>query len=96
MNVCDLRDHLVADYQSYTRSFVKIRDARISEHVGHALGEDAFWLEPLLQVNPTFLSGGTIADLTAQSALHTECAGIFRIDKSDTDHTSKQLLLHRH
>lgn len=96
MNVFDLRDRLVSDYQSYTRSFIKIRDARISEHVDRALGEGAFWPEPLLQLNPTFLPGGTIDDLTAQSALHPECARIFRIDKSDTDHTGKQLLLHTH
>ncbi len=29
MNVFDLRDRLVSDYQSYTRSFIKIRDVRI-------------------------------------------------------------------
>ncbi len=96
MNVFDLRDRLVSDYASYTRSFIKIRDARISEHVDHALGEGAFWPEPLLQLNPTFLPGGTIDDLTAQRTLHDECARIFRIDKSDTDHTGKQLLLHTH
>jgi len=28
---------LVSDYQSYTRSFIKIRDPRIIEHVDHAL-----------------------------------------------------------
>ena len=96
MNVFDLRDRLVSDYQSYTRSFIKIRDARISEYVDHALGEGAFWPEPLLQLNPTFLPGGTIDDLTAQRTLHSECARIFRIEKSDTDHTGKQLLLHTH
>ena len=45
MNVFDLRDRLVSDYQSYTRSFIKIRDPRIIEHVDHALGAGAFWPE---------------------------------------------------
>ena len=63
MNVFDLRDRLVSDYQSYTRSFIKIRDPRIIEHVDHALDAGAFWPEPLLQLNPTFLPGGTIDDL---------------------------------
>ena len=45
MNVFNLRDRLVSDYQSYTRSFIKIRDVRISEHVSRALGEGAFWPE---------------------------------------------------
>src|SRR3990170_4836313 len=96
MDVFDLRQRLVDDYQSYTRSFIKIRDARISEHVDHALGEGAFWPEPLLQLNPTFLPGGTIDDLTGAGTLHSECARVFRIEKSDSDHTGKQLLLHTH
>ena len=95
MNVFDLRDRLVADYQSYTRSFIKIRDPRINQHVERALGAGAFWPEPLLQLNPTFLPGGTIDDLTPE-VLHPESARIFRIDKSDSDHTGKQLLLHAH
>ncbi len=96
MNVFDLRDRLVSDYASYTRSFIKIRDTRISGYVENALGDGAFWPEPLLQLNPTFLPGGTIDDLTEQGKLHPECKRIFRIDKSDTDHTGKQLLLHTH
>ena len=83
MNVFELRDRLVSDYQSYTRSFIQIRDARISEHVDRALGDGAFWPEPLLQLNPTFLPGGTMDDLTSERTLHPECARIFRIDKSD-------------
>jgi len=87
MNVFELRDRLVSDYRSYTRSFIKIRDPRIIEHVDHALSAGAFWPEPLLQLNPTFLPGGTIDDLTAAGTLHPECARIFHIDKSDSDHT---------
>ena len=96
MNVFDLRDRLVSDYASYTRSFIKIGDPRIAGHVENALEAGAFWPEPLLQLNPTFLPGGTIDDLVEQGKLHTECKRIFRIEKSDTDHTGKQLLLHTH
>ncbi|MBL8199863.1 MAG: DEAD/DEAH box helicase [Chromatiales bacterium] len=96
MNVFELRDRLVADYANYTRSFIKIRDERVSSHVASALDAGAFWPEPLLQLNPTFLPGGTIDDLVGQGALHAECKRIFRIDKTDSDHTGKQLLLHAH
>ena len=96
MNVFDLRTRLVADYQSYTRSFIKIRDERIGAFVDNALSAGAFWPEPLLQLNPTFLPGGTVDDLVSQRILHDECAKIFRIDKSDNDHVGKQLLLHEH
>jgi ATP-dependent helicase YprA (DUF1998 family) len=96
MNVFELRDRLVADYASYTRSFIKIADPLISAKVGSELNAGAFWPEPLLQLNPTFLPGGTIDDLVADDTLHPECSKIFRIDKSDTDHTGKPLLLHTH
>jgi ATP-dependent helicase YprA (DUF1998 family) len=96
MNVFDLRDRLVGDYASYTRSFIKIADPRIAHTVESALTAGAFWPEPLLQLNPTFLPGGTIDELVADGTLHPECAKIFRLDKSDTDHTGKELLLHTH
>ncbi len=96
MNVFDLRDRLVGDYSSYIRSFIKIADPRISTRVESDLNAGAFWPEPLLQLNPTFLPGGTIDELVAEGTLHSECAKIFRIDKSDADHTGKSLLFHTH
>ena len=96
MNVFDLRDRLVGDYASYTRSFIKITDPRISNTVESALNAGAFWPEPLLQLNPTFLPGGMIDDLVKDRTLHPECAKIFRLEKSDSDHTGQQLLLHAH
>ncbi|MCX5858013.1 MAG: hypothetical protein NTZ57_08950, partial [Deltaproteobacteria bacterium] len=60
MDVFDLRARLVDDYKSYTRSFIKIRDPRIQDYVDSSLEAGAFWPEPLLQLNPTFLSGGTV------------------------------------
>src|SRR3989337_2592412 len=96
MNVFDLRDRLVGDYASYTRNFIKIADSRMSEKVDSELNAGAFWPEPLLQLNPTFLPGGTIDDLVKDRTLHPECAKIFRLEKSATDPTGKQLLLHAH
>ena len=96
MNEFELRDHLVGDYTSYTRSFIKIADPRITDKVNSTLNAGAFWPDPLLQLNPTFLPGGTIDDLIERGILHPECARIFRIDKTDTDHTGKPLLLHTH
>src|SRR5271170_207608 len=96
MNVFELRDRLVADYASYTRSFIKIADPTIPARVDAELNAGAFWPDPLLQLNPTFLPGGTIDDLVTIDTLHPECSRIFRIDKSDADHTGKPLLLHTH
>ncbi len=33
MNIFDLRQKLIADYSSYIRSFIQIRDPRIQEYV---------------------------------------------------------------
>ena len=96
MDVFDLRNRLVSDYRSYTRSFIKIRDARIEAFVDGILGAGGFWPEPLLQLKPTFRPGGTVDELVELGILHRECAQVFRIDKSDTDHRGKQPLLHRH
>ncbi len=96
MDVFDFRNRLVADYARYTHSFIKIADQRIREFVDKALEDGTLWPEPLLQLNPTFLSGGTIDELVAEGTLHPECAKIFRIDKTETDHSGKQLFLHMH
>ena len=96
MNVFELRDRLVSDYASYTRSFIKIADPRISNRVESALAGGEFWPDPMLQLNPNFLPGGTIDELVKDGTLHPECAKIFRVEKSDTDQTGKQLLLHTH
>ena len=96
MDVFELRNRLVEDYASYTQSFIKIADERIRAKVDAELAGGALWPEPLLQLNPTFLPGGTIDDLVSEGVLHPECSKIFRIDKSETDHTGKPLLLHTH
>jgi ATP-dependent helicase YprA (DUF1998 family) len=96
MDVFDLRNRLVADYADYTRSFIKIADPRIDAKVEQELQQGALWPEPLLQLNPTFLSGGTIDHLVADGTLHPECARIFRIDKTGADSTGQPLQLHTH
>lgn len=96
MNVFDLRQRLVDDYAGYTKSFIKIADTRIKETVDAAMARGEFWPEPLLQLNPTFQSGGTIDDLVKGGALHPECARIFRFSKSDSDPIGKPLVLHEH
>lgn len=96
MDVFALRNHLVGDYANYTKSFIKIKDPRIDRSVQYELDDGAFWPEPLIQLNPTFLPANTIDDLVDDGTLHPECKKIFRIGKSDTDHSGQQLWLHTH
>ena len=96
MDVFDLRNRLVEDYARYTRSFIKIADARINAKVDDALIAGALWPEPLLQLNPTFLPGGTIDDLVRDGTLHSECSRIFRAEKTAADPVGKDLILYTH
>ena len=73
MDVFDLRQRLVDDYRDYTRSFITIGDPGIRAYVDQALNAGAFWPEPLLQLNPTFLPGGTIDDLADQGVENDSC-----------------------
>jgi ATP-dependent helicase YprA (DUF1998 family) len=96
MDVFDLRSRLIGDYAEYVRSFIAIRDPRIREQVGRELDAGRLWPDPLIQLNPTFESGGTIDELVDEGLLHPECRRIFQRDKQPGGGAGRPLLLHRH
>ncbi|HOA61881.1 MAG: DEAD/DEAH box helicase [Verrucomicrobia bacterium] len=95
MNVFNLRDRLVTDYSEYVRSYIAIRDERISKHVAQRLDEGMLWPEPLIQLNPSFEPGAWIDALVQEGVLHAECANVFRKNKTPTSLGDK-MRLHRH
>ncbi|GEA81416.1 superfamily II DNA/RNA helicase [Cellulomonas uda] len=96
MDVFRIRDRLIADYRSFTSGTVEVRDRRISEHVTKLLDGGEQWPDPWLSLNPSFETGGTVADLVAEGVLHPENARIFRVKKHADDPGSATLTLHRH
>lgn len=96
MDVFALRDRLIGDYADYIRSFIEIRDPRIRERVERELAAGRLWPDPLIQVNPAFEPGGTIADLVDEGILHAECRRIFQREKDAAGSAGKPLRLHRH
>lgn len=97
MNVFQLRDRLVSDYSDYVRSFIHVRDERIRALVERELDQGLLWPEPLIQLNPSFESGGWIDDLVAEGLLHDECRRVFRLGKgSGGEPGGRRLRLHRH
>lgn len=52
MNVFDFRQHIVAEYAQFTRSFTRIKADDIQSHVTSAYDSQRYWPEPLIQVNP--------------------------------------------
>jgi len=95
MDVFDLRDNLIRDYDSYIRSFINIRDEHIGSYVDESLRTGSLWPEPLIQLNPSFEPGDDIDSLVDREVLHPECAQVFRI-KSGPHDPGLPLRLHKH
>src|SRR5947207_2967361 len=96
MDVFDLRNRLVQDYSNFTRSFVVIRDERISTRVDEELDGGLLWPHPIVQLNPAFEPGATIDDLVDEGLLHERCRQVFRRGKTPERPDGDPLHLHRH
>lgn len=95
MNVFELRNQLVGDYGAFARSFTKIKSADIREQLHEIYAGDRFWPEPLLQINPNYMVGPTVADLSQAGELHPLCASIFQT-KDEASGALSPLRLHTH
>lgn len=94
MNVFQLRDSVIGDYQRFIEGFLYIRDDRIRREVSETLDAGLLWPEPWLSLNPAFAPGGSIDELADSDVLHDECKRIFRLGK---DHgPGSSLSLYRH
>lgn len=85
MDVFRLQQHVVDTYEKYVTSFYQFKDNRIREYVQNELERGKLWPEPLIQLNPSFESGGSIDDLVRDGILHSKCSEIFRRKKSPGD-----------
>lgn len=94
MDVFNLRDSLIRDYSNYIKSFIRIADPEIRNHVQHSLESGVLWPDPLIQLNPSFAPGESVEELVKLSLLHTECERIFRINKGEPD--EQGLRFHKH
>jgi ATP-dependent helicase YprA (DUF1998 family)/very-short-patch-repair endonuclease len=95
MNVFEIRNHLISDYEQYVSSFINIRSLQIREKVNAEMGSGLMFPDPLIQLNPSFERGKRIEELAEEGVLHDECRNIFRVDK-DEKSNGKELRLHRH
>lgn len=96
VDIFDIHGQVIADYRSFTSSFVDVRDPRIREFVQQRLDTGSQWPQPWLSLNPSFESGGSVASLVGSGLLHRENELIFR-DKPDPDSlVGRGLNLYRH
>jgi hypothetical protein len=77
MDVFSLSDRIVADYGAFSRSFTPIRSPDIKAYVDAQYDSGRFWPEPLIQINPRFQSGGSVAGLVSDGLLHADAGRIF-------------------
>lgn len=95
MNVFEFRQKIVADYERFTRSFCYIQAKDISDFANQEYVDGKFWPDPLIQLNPNFVSDCTVEDLVRRGSLHPLCGDIFRIGKSEK-HPGRSLPLYKH
>ena len=62
MDIFSLRESLVCQYSDFARSFTQIRASDIREQVAAAYASGRFWPDPLIQINPLFKKGRSIAE----------------------------------
>ena len=95
MDVFSFCGDIIAEYEGFSRSFTRIRAKDISQAIDESYKDRQFWPEPLIQLNPNFVTGGSIDDLVSEGTLDAECKKIFRINKT-TDTNGELLVLHKH
>jgi superfamily II DNA/RNA helicase len=94
MDVFSFCDRVVKDYGQFSRSFTQIKAQDLRDFVDGKYEGGEYWPSPLIQLNPSFVSGGSISDLVKAGLLHPECAQIFRWGKESGP--GQELQLHRH
>jgi Distinct helicase family with a unique C-terminal domain including a metal-binding cysteine cluster len=95
VNVFKFREELIKDYESFSRSFTRIRARDIQAFADRTYDSGHFWPDPLIQLNPSFAPGRTVKQLVGDGVLHRECAAIFRTDKAKGN-PGKSIRLHQH
>ncbi len=95
-DIFKFRKKLVESYKRFSTSFASPRAADISEKVREAYAAGRFWPDSLIQINPNYRKGGSIADLAAQGALDPETAQIFQVGKRETPPAPTPITLYRH
>ena len=77
LDVFQLRQSVVDEYQDYVRSFVNVLDSRIEAFVGGKLDRGELWPDPVLQLNPAYVRAETLGELAAQGTIEDSTARFF-------------------
>ena len=89
MNAFDFDSKLIDRYESFSRSFTKIRAEDLDSAVEEEYRAERFWPDSLLSLNPRYESGPSIDELVGSGDLDEATGQIFRFGASS-------LRLHKH
>lgn len=81
MNAFQFRDDVIASYEQFSRSFVRIAADDIKNTIDAEYEKSRYWPEPLIQINPNYKPGSTVLELADQGVLHPVTAQIFQVGK---------------
>lgn len=79
MNVFELDDWIIGDYERFARSFTQIRAGDIRDQVDALYSTGRFWPEPLISINPHYERDADVESLVKEGLLHPNTAQIFRV-----------------
>ena len=77
MNIFNVHNDIIGEYQSYIESFINIKNDKIKEKVESDLASGKLWPEPLIQFNPSFKPGSSVKELSDSGVLHEDVNQIF-------------------
>ena len=86
MNIFQIRNNVIHDYNQYVESFLNIKNERIRQFVHNELAKGVLWPDPLIQLNPTYEMGKTVAELVEEGILHPQCGEIFQTPSRKSFH----------
>jgi hypothetical protein len=82
-NVFGFRDQIISEYSSFSRSFSRIAAPDIRSEVERQYDNGRYWPEPLVQINPNYQRKSTVQQLAAEGVLHSACANLFQVGKTE-------------
>ena len=82
MDVFEFRKRLIGDYRDFTRSFIHPSAPDIRTFLDQEYSGGRYWPSPLIQINPSYVTEGTVKSLAEEGVLHPLTAEIFRFGKS--------------
>ena len=77
MDIFDIHQQIIGEYESFVESFIDLKDDKIREKVDQELSKGKLWPEPLIQFNPSYKKGESVNNLSRHGVLHPELNNIF-------------------